>query len=739
MPIREEFVHMKPYARLLTMLGDQLIRDETVALAEIIKNSYDADADAVQVSFGDFDINEDELIQNNKSRIIIKDDGCGMNEDVIKNHWLNPATPIKKLRKIEQNTTTPKGRVVQGEKGIGRYSLLKLGNKITITTRPIASNKEYVIEYDLSVYEEDFFDSKTNQFLYLDSIPVKFVERDPLEIVENNELWKEAHGTKIEISGLKGIWSLGKIRKVFSDIRKLKPIFDSLQQNATADFDVAFTVNGKRILDLDDHNVSQINDLMYNRAVLKVKGQFVEKDKKFILSVNNEKKELFLTDPTISGLSVYKKFMEKRGDLLPWSVGSFAFEFYIFDFSADAPEKYKVDKADRDLIKQNRVYLYRDGIRVYPYGAANDDWLGIDIYRGTVSAGGLLSNDQIIGCVSISQKNNPKLEDATSREGLLNNQASSDFVGLLKILLAYIRMHPYKQYQSKRDEKNQIEKLKKQQVENSFSELRKTVEGNKNAEVALSRVETQYKKEKDVLTRRAELAEDLAGVGISVETASHDIMLFMNRAIEHLDGLIYAMDHKNKPSYEETQEALTTIRGAFSFVHDKLKNIQLLFKSSNQRRKKIRVKDIVTQILSLFKKALNENNIEVKIEQIGKSPLVVQTYDAVIMQVLINLFDNAIYWIPLKGDNNKEIKIIMNSDENKMLFSDNGPGIHPDDENYIFEPFYSGKGEDGRGLGLYIAKQLLLRNDFAIYLASSEKDKPLSGASFVVDFNKNED
>ena len=158
-----------------------------------------------------------------------------------------------------------------------------------------------------------------------------------------------------------------------------------------------------------------------------------------------------------------------------------------------------------------------------------------------------------------------------------------------------------------------------------------------------------------------------------------------------------------------------------------------------KRRKKIRVKDIVTQILSLFKKALNENNIEVKIEQIGKSPLVVQTYDAVIMQVLINLFDNAIYWIPLKGDNNKEIKIIMNSDENKMLFSDNGPGIHPDDENYIFEPFYSGKGEDGRGLGLYIAKQLLLRNDFAIYLASSEKDKTLSGASFVVDFNKNED
>lgn len=739
MPIREELVHMKPYARLLTMLGDQLIRDETVALAEIIKNSYDADAGVVLVSFDDFDTSESDLSQNETSRLVIRDDGCGMDEEVIKNHWLNPATPIKKLRKTEYNPKTTKGRVIQGEKGIGRYSLFKLGNKITITTRPISSNKEYIVEYDLSAYEEDFYDSNTKQFLYLDNIPVKFVERDPLEITENNDLWKEAHGTKIEISGLKGIWSLDKIEKVLSDIRKLRPIFDSLQQNTTADFDVDFIINGKRTLDFDTKNVNKINDLMNNRAVLKVKGQFVEKDKKFILNINNEKKELYLSDPTITGLDVYKKFMKGRGDLLPWGVGSFAFEFYVFDFSADTPEKYKLDKDDRDLIKQNRVYLYRDGIRVYPYGAANDDWLGIDIYRGTVSAGGLLSNDQIIGCVSISQKNNPNLEDATSREGLLNNQASSDFVGILKILLAYIRVHPYKQYQNKRDEKNKIEKLKKQQVENSFSELRKTVEGNKNAEVALSRVETQYKKEKDVLIRRAELAEDLAGVGISVETASHDIMLFMNRAIEHLDGLVYAMDHKNKPSYEEIQEALTTIRGAFSFVHDKLKNIQLLFKSSNQRRKKIRVKDIVTQILSLFKKALNENNIEVKIEQIGKSPLVVQTYDAVIMQVLINLFDNAIYWIPLKGDNNKEIKIIMNSDENKMLFSDNGPGIHPDDENYIFEPFYSGKGEDGRGLGLYIAKQLLLRNDFAIYLASSEKDKPLSGASFVVDFNKNED
>jgi signal transduction histidine kinase len=69
-----------------------------------------------------------------------------------------------------------------------------------------------------------------------------------------------------------------------------------------------------------------------------------------------------------------------------------------------------------------------------------------------------------------------------------------------------------------------------------------------------------------------------------------------------------------------------------------------------------------------------------------------------------------------------------------MIFSDNGPGINKDDIPYIFEAFYSGKGEDGRGLGLYIAKQLLERNDYSIHLADISIEKKLSGANFVVSF-----
>lgn len=69
-----------------------------------------------------------------------------------------------------------------------------------------------------------------------------------------------------------------------------------------------------------------------------------------------------------------------------------------------------------------------------------------------------------------------------------------------------------------------------------------------------------------------------------------------------------------------------------------------------------------------------------------------------------------------------------------MIFSDNGPGVDKEDAPYIFEPFFSGKGEEGRGLGLYIARQLLERSDYTIELAQLKSEKILSGANFVVSF-----
>ena len=91
-----ESLKFKPYARLLTMLGDQLIKNERVALVEVIKNSYDADATWVTVKFMHFGPNFEVLPT---SSIVIEDNGVGMTETIIRNHWVNPATPVKLLKK----------------------------------------------------------------------------------------------------------------------------------------------------------------------------------------------------------------------------------------------------------------------------------------------------------------------------------------------------------------------------------------------------------------------------------------------------------------------------------------------------------------------------------------------------------------------------------------------------------------------------------------------------------------
>ena len=118
--------------------------------------------------------------------------------------------------------------------------------------------------------------------------------------------------------------------------------------------------------------------------------------------------------------------------------------------------------------------------------------------------------------------------------------------------------------------------------------------------------------------------------------------------------------------------------------------------------------------------------------------LTAKATDAVLLQLLLNLFDNAIYWLQQTSKTDKKIEILLDGDKGRMIFSDNGPGIAKEDIPYIFEPFYSGKGEEGRGLGLYIARQLLEKNDYSIDIADSDSSKRLPGANFIVNFTTEE-
>jgi len=735
-------IKIQPFARLLTMLGEQLIKNERVALMELIKNSYDADALWVKIKFDNFENNFD---KTPKSNLVIMDNGHGITKDIIINHLAHPATPEKKLRK-ETYPKTDFGRIIQGEKGIGRFSMLKLGRKIKIITRTKNDKIERVIDYDFTMYDDDFLTiNGKSEKLFIDNLFIAVTERKPEIFVEDNKKNLESlHGTRIEISFLKGEWSDSKIEKVYNDVARLQSIFSDLLSNKARKpkkdiFDIYIYKDDTSLSYVKSDYQEKLLTLMTDKSVLRVENGFYdEKNKEFRFELNEHKKAISLFDAEITGVKSFKDRFGEGGKSLKdknTQCGSFQFGFYIFDFRAESMvnAKYYLDPSDKKILKEHRIYLYRDGIRVFPYGEPNDDWLGIDVARGTISASAFLSNNQVVGFVQISQKNNPLLADKTNREGLIEHEGvTDDFITLLQGFLGYLNKQEFKAYKKISSEKDVQNIIKEKKVEKEFEELKQAVRDNKKLTEKVKKAESNYLVEKKYLVQRAETTEELAGVGLSVETASHDIMAIMSRAMMNLDGLIQDVIKINV-SKDRLITELQSIRGGLSFVESQIKDIQLLFKSSQQRRKSKRVEEIVEKVEHIYRSLLKKNSIELKIIK-TKSPLIAKTTDAVLLQLLINLFDNSIYWLNQIDSKSKIIEIHLNGNDGVMIFSDNGPGIPDDDVEYLFDPFFTGKGQDGRGLGLFIAKQLLEKHDYTIELADLKSDKKLCGANFVVSF-----
>lgn len=750
-----EILTFKPYARLLTMLGDQLITNERVALVEIIKNAYDADADWVKVTFSGFGKGYQ---IGQQSKIIIEDDGVGMTKQILTEHWVSPATPVKKIGKEANKDSTAKGRKIQGEKGIGRFAILKLGKTVSIVSRPEGQQSEYTLGLDLSQYDDDFLkENNKDKVLFLKDIEINFSSTPKPKVIREGEIVLGArrvdrapHGTRIEISSLRGSWSANKVKEVYEDLIRLQSIFDEgddaedekpASRTTIPDFDVLI-YKDDAFQPFSNEYIANLRRLIRHNAILRITdGSYDEPAKAFKFKLNGRQHDIALTDPEISGLKIFRDIYGQKGEVLKTrgtKCGSFTFGFFVFDLDRDPNSKHFLNSEDRKILKAHRIYLYRDKIRVYPYGDPDDDWLQIDAYRGKIAAGWFLSNDQVVGFVNITQKGNPKLRDKTNREGLIDiGDATSDFIHLLQIFLFWVRKKPYAQYLAKQKKGKDVEVVKKEQVKAALDVVALKLGNNKPAQAALAQAAKLYTQERSYLIQRAETTESLAGVGLSVETASHDIMSVMHRGLIALDSLISETQKPGTLSKDLVNRELISLRGMLSFVETQLKDIQQLFKSTKQRRKDIRVKEVLEKVQRLFSTSLTKEGVNFRIVERG-APLVAKTTDAVLLQLFLNLFDNSLYWLQSKGPGKRQIEVLLDGEEQMLIFSDNGPGVKGDDAPYIFEPFYSGKGEEGRGLGLYIARQLLDKHDYAIELADVKRHKILSGANFVVSFVQGE-
>ena len=752
-------VTIRPFARLLTMLGDQLIKNEQIAVIELIKNAYDADADWVKVSFEGF---TESLNITSESRIIIEDNGCGMTSERIEKSWMSPATPNKFSKDGSERRTPKYNRIIQGEKGIGRYAMLKLGKTVNLTTRPAnwllnsrresESNKEYTLCFDLSSYDSDFIDGakEGNEGLYLDELNFKLEDQSPNVFVEHDVIvnnlkfnkCENIHGTRIEISNLSGSWSLAKLKPIKDSFLRFGDLFNEVissdeKQNS---FTIGLYLNGTTLVNDEKSNDITLRNLIETQSVLQItNGHYSSESGLFTYKQNGIIKSVSIQEDALRGLSVFRNHFQDKTTKIFRKVsdfGNFEFDFYVFDLnSKDETSKYYLPKEAKSIIKEHRIYLLRDNIRVLPYGDPDDDWLQIEVRRGTVRAGDFLSNDQIVGRIKITKFGNPHLKDKTNREGLIEEgNYTTDFICIIQSFLSYVRNGAYAIYLSDKEKKSQLDKVKRDAVGTEISNLRNQLKDNKQALSLLAQLENAYKSENKYLNCRVERTESLAAVGISVETASHDIMMMLNKGVDELRSLYEDSLHLNF-DYSNLTSELQKLYGVFSYIQNQMKDMQMLFTSSKQRRRQIRVKDILDKVIAIYKRTLTESKIKYKIDIIG-SPLVAKCTDADLLQLLINLLDNAIYWLEEKD--NKIVIITLDGNNCKLIFSDNGPGIRDEDKPYIFDAFYSGKGQEGRGLGLYISRKLMERNDSSIEWADTTEDEILTGANFIVNFIKQE-
>ena len=423
---KEISVPFKPRARLIPELGEQLIKNESIAFLELVKNSYDACSKKCDIYVSNID-------NNANSCITIEDDGFGMDYDIIKNVWMEPGT-ANKTRFFSDDPDVklelPCNRLPLGEKGIGRFAAHKIGNEITLISK-MKGKKEIYLKIDWT----DFFVEK-----YLDEVPIKIIERDPEYFTGGKT------GTKIVIHKIKKSWERGLVREIYRSINAMCSPFDT-EEKFSINFEIDNTDLIKGILNWDDikkyalfkirckiepiENVSsdvesngkkfyEITEFSYDfipwDTMQKISPTSIQYNKKDFdeKKCTDEQRRIEKSKKIFrvikkDGKNVIK-FIENQ------NVGTIIFEALIFDLDANILRLgLQTGKRDlRDYLRANGgVRVYRDNVRVYDYGEPGNDWLDLGSRRVNVP-GKRISNNLIIGAVHLKRNESKGLRENKS-------------------------------------------------------------------------------------------------------------------------------------------------------------------------------------------------------------------------------------------------------------------------------------------------------------------------------------
>lgn len=701
----------KPFkmtARVLAHLGEDLIKDESIALLELVKNSYDAGATKCVVDFN-FDI-FGSLIE-----ISISDNGSGMSLDTIENIWLVIGTDNKKNRLISHR----QGRLPLGEKGIGRLGVHKLGNDIKLYSKHSDENEVYVsIDWSKLAESKDIDDFKIDYGYSSDS-----------------HFFGKQTGTKIIVRNLKGEWNRRKLRSVFRDLTTLNSPFSEKSDS----FEVVVSSNSNVFSGLPNLEAIKNAGLYYGHCTLEgsIITEFsyefkpwnvLDKIKSRSLTALDEYEKVLIHNVEVETETGKVVKREKRLDLNEYNIGRVQFDVIMYEKDSSVFSLLNIEKKGlNDYLKENSgIRVYRDNMRVFDYGEPGNDWLSIDKRRLSRS-GGSISNSLLLGSVMLDRISSYGLREKTNREGFIEDEAYFAFVDAI----SYVMDLFIQQRNQDRMNLMSIYKTGKNVTEPVIGDLsevisivKEKVPEEKDQHQILTylyRIESQYNEVRDTLIHSA-------SIGINLGGAIHELE-------KQMAALKSCAEAGNIFKVKEIIPVLETIIANYS---------SMMLKSEIQ---KFNVSQIVGKVIEYNRFRFQDHAIRL-FSNYKKVDFMAKLSKTETISALTNLVDNSIYWVCRSRIEDRMIYLYVTESFREgfvtVAVCDNGPGFKIAPELAV-RAFVSGKPLNaGMGFGLYITHETMkqlnghmdILSNCDIELPSKIVDKGIDKAIVALSFPK---
>lgn len=652
---------------------------------------------------------------NDLNSITISDTGSGMSLTELNTVFLVIGTSSRKTEIDSAVASGASHTPFLGEKGIGRLSAMRLGDRLAVRTAKTADKSYNLIDIDWSAFDDT-------------SKMIEDIEIKPKKGRKKDE--PDFSGTDIKITKLNADWSEKRVDRLAIDDFSLlvNPLGKVSGQR------IAVFWNGKRV------NIRRLEKSFLSHANALVGGKYRVNNGSPELELRIEltnigfehPKEVSIETATadilhgaLVGPKAKRRRMNKRD--IDYSalnrVGPFDFELYWFNRSIQRKGKSTGEyQALRNLLDQwMGVRLYRDGFRVYPYGSEDDDWLELD-KTALASKGYALNRIQLVGEVEIGRMQNPQLIDQTNREGL--RQTPEEAILKETVQFAVERL---------RDEMNRVTREQKEAKEPFIADETRTVDLEKRMKTAIQSIRKVVPSEHREVVQELELMREefarfaaeareritdmekdanqmlaMAGIGLMVEVVAHELTRSAEDALDVLNSL------KRKTVPEEIRRRLESLRASMMSISKRLRILDPLSVTGRQRRERFNLDELLNDILEAHEAQFERHQVKLNVLLPDRS-VQVSVVKGMVVQVLENLISNSLYWMDVEKQRKMsfkpELTISVEDNPPRIRFADNGPGISKQYKDRVFDLFFSLKDKNRRrGLGLYIAREAAEHN-----------------------------